>query len=160
MQYHKLNILIDDISADHDEFSYFLINEKRLVHLQEGVFRTNCIDCLDRTNVVQSMIAWRSLSKVLQVFFIVLKRLNDPWKSEIAHPFFFVSGIWPHWWEKRSKRRNKFLSNFSMCVGRSRRLHLNTVFRHGGVEDRLHENWQTKLLGKDARRVQLVTPIL
>ena len=25
--------------------------------MQKGVFRTNCMDCLDRTNVVQSVIA-------------------------------------------------------------------------------------------------------
>lgn len=32
---------------------------------QTGVFRTNCIDCLDRTNVVQSMIARRSVAHQL-----------------------------------------------------------------------------------------------
>lgn len=32
---------------------------------QTGVFRTNCIDCLDRTNVVQSLIARRSLEDQL-----------------------------------------------------------------------------------------------
>ena len=32
---------------------------------QTGVFRTNCIDCLDRTNVVQSVLAKRSLQAQL-----------------------------------------------------------------------------------------------
>ena len=32
---------------------------------QIGVFRTNCIDCLDRTNVVQSIIARRSVAHQL-----------------------------------------------------------------------------------------------
>ncbi len=68
MQYHKLNALIQKLSAEQDQFNYFLLDkDKRLISMQEGVFRTNCIDCLDRTNVVQSMIAWRSLSTVLQV---------------------------------------------------------------------------------------------
>ena len=31
-----------------------------------GVMRTNCIDCLDRTNVVQSMLARKSLTQQLQ----------------------------------------------------------------------------------------------
>ena len=35
--------------------------------LQEGVFRTNCIDCLDRTNVVQSLLAKKSLQAQLEV---------------------------------------------------------------------------------------------
>ena len=28
---------------------------------QKGVFRTNCMDCLDRTNVIQSLVAWENL---------------------------------------------------------------------------------------------------
>ena len=39
-----------------------------VVSVQQGVFRTNCIDCLDRTNVVQSMLARRSLQAQLQVW--------------------------------------------------------------------------------------------
>lgn len=68
MQWHKLSELIDKISNDQDRFNYFLLDKnKQMISIQEGVFRTNCIDCLDRTNVVQSMIAWRNLSTVLQV---------------------------------------------------------------------------------------------
>ena len=34
--------------------------------MQDGVFRTNCIDCLDRTNVLQSMLAQRALATALR----------------------------------------------------------------------------------------------
>ncbi|KAK7571960.1 hypothetical protein V9T40_014432 [Parthenolecanium corni] len=72
MQWHKLNALIDKISSEQDQFRFFLLDkDRKLVSLQTGVFRTNCIDCLDRTNVVQSMIAWRSLSNILQHFGII-----------------------------------------------------------------------------------------
>ena len=37
---------------------------------QDGVFRTNCIDCLDRTNVVQSLLARKSLQEQFQVCII------------------------------------------------------------------------------------------
>ncbi|KAG7243814.1 hypothetical protein INR49_007498 [Caranx melampygus] len=33
---------------------------------QRGVFRSNCMDCLDRTNVIQSLLARRSLQSQLQ----------------------------------------------------------------------------------------------
>lgn len=33
--------------------------------LQEGVFRTNCVDCLDRTNVVQGLLARHALEALL-----------------------------------------------------------------------------------------------
>jgi len=36
--------------------------------LQRGVFRTNCMDCLDRTNVVQSLLARENLNFVLRQF--------------------------------------------------------------------------------------------
>ena len=38
-----------------------------VLNVQKGVFRTNCIDCLDRTNVVHSMLAKKSLLTQLQV---------------------------------------------------------------------------------------------
>ncbi len=39
--------------------------EFQVISTQDGVFRTNCIDCLDRTNVIQSVLARQVLHKVL-----------------------------------------------------------------------------------------------
>lgn len=48
--------------------SYFLVDAAGMVVTsQEGVFRSNCMDCLDRTNVIQSLLARRSLHAQLQV---------------------------------------------------------------------------------------------
>ncbi|XP_075238131.1 phosphatidylinositol-3-phosphatase SAC1 [Lycorma delicatula] len=67
MRWDRLKILIDRLAHEQDEFSHFLLlRDGTLASLQDGVFRTNCIDCLDRTNVVQSMLARRSLNNVLQ----------------------------------------------------------------------------------------------
>lgn len=67
MRWDRLSILIDRVALDQDEMGFFLIlRDGSLSSLQEGVFRTNCIDCLDRTNVVQSMLAHRNLEIVLQ----------------------------------------------------------------------------------------------
>jgi len=67
MRWHRLSILMERISDKIDEFGYFKIdNQNEMVRLQTGVFRTNCIDCLDRTNVVQSMIAKRVLERQLK----------------------------------------------------------------------------------------------
>jgi hypothetical protein len=35
------------------------------VCLQEGVFRVNCVDCLDRTNVVQGLLGRHALEGLL-----------------------------------------------------------------------------------------------
>lgn len=45
-------------------------NNELLKH-QVGVFRTNCMDCLDRTNVVQSMLARRALQDQMQVRLLI-----------------------------------------------------------------------------------------
>lgn len=67
MQWDRLNILIDRLAHEQDEYSVFHIrHDGTLLSQQNGVFRTNCIDCLDRTNVVQSMLAKRSLKQTLQ----------------------------------------------------------------------------------------------
>lgn len=69
MRWDRLSMLIDRLAHEQDEFGYFLLlRDGTLASQQSGVFRTNCIDCLDRTNVVQSMLARRSLTSVLQVY--------------------------------------------------------------------------------------------
>ncbi|KAK2725367.1 phosphatidylinositol-3-phosphatase SAC1-like [Artemia franciscana] len=67
MRWDRLSILIDRISQDFENFGYLhLSSEGLVIRRQEGTFRTNCIDCLDRTNVVQSMLAHKNLEAVLE----------------------------------------------------------------------------------------------
>lgn len=65
MRWDRLNILIDRLAHEQDEFGVFHLRSGTLHSAQDGVFRTNCVDCLDRTNVVQSMLAKRSLQQTL-----------------------------------------------------------------------------------------------
>ena len=41
--------------------------EGKTLAQQTGTFRSNCMDCLDRTNVIQSLLARCSLQSQLQV---------------------------------------------------------------------------------------------
>merc|ERR1719327_2321304 len=60
---------MDRLSQYQEQFSYFLVSrEGSVLGRQSGVFRTNCIDCLDRTNVVQSMLARNNLQTALVRF--------------------------------------------------------------------------------------------
>lgn len=49
----RLSILWQDIAADFARFGYFFRDNAGTLQRQGGVFRTNCVDTLDRTNVVQ-----------------------------------------------------------------------------------------------------------
>uniref|UniRef100_A0A182U2I6 Phosphatidylinositol-3-phosphatase SAC1 n=1 Tax=Anopheles melas TaxID=34690 RepID=A0A182U2I6_9DIPT len=67
MRYDRLSLLMNRITHEQDKFGFYHTNHVGQVYsVQKGVFRTNCIDCLDRTNVVQSLIAKRSLEQALE----------------------------------------------------------------------------------------------
>ncbi|KAK9164937.1 hypothetical protein Scep_000128 [Stephania cephalantha] len=67
IHFERLSYLYDQIEGFLKKNGYFLLNENgEKVEEQLGVVRTNCIDCLDRTNVTQSMIARKLLESQLQ----------------------------------------------------------------------------------------------
>ncbi|XP_077503149.1 phosphatidylinositol-3-phosphatase SAC1 isoform X2 [Amblyomma americanum] len=92
MQWDRLSILMDRIAQDQDAFGYFMmLYDGSVPCLQTGVFRTNCIDCLDRTNVVQSLLARRSLEQQLQRTGILM-----PGETIKQHPVFetLYKNVW------------------------------------------------------------------
>ncbi|XP_024248634.1 phosphatidylinositol-3-phosphatase SAC1-B [Oncorhynchus tshawytscha] len=67
MRWHRLQILVDMVTEMQDEYGYFLVDvDGNVLVQQEGMFRSNCMDCLDRTNVIQSLLARRSLQSQLE----------------------------------------------------------------------------------------------
>ncbi|KIJ69320.1 hypothetical protein HYDPIDRAFT_79429 [Hydnomerulius pinastri MD-312] len=54
MKYENISKLINEQERTFESQGYFWISNHMLLSKQKGVFRVNCIDCLDRTNVVQS----------------------------------------------------------------------------------------------------------
>lgn len=66
-RWEKLSILMDMIKNSMREIKYFMIDgHNNIISQQDGVFRVNCIDSLDRTNVVQSLIARNVLTQQLR----------------------------------------------------------------------------------------------
>ncbi|VDL74007.1 unnamed protein product, partial [Nippostrongylus brasiliensis] len=77
MQWHRLSILRDRLRSEIIEFGFFAASADLTVgdlvqRTQCGFFRTNCMDCLDRTNVVQAMIARESLTDQLNYLGILI----------------------------------------------------------------------------------------
>ncbi|XP_015908698.2 phosphatidylinositol-3-phosphatase SAC1 [Parasteatoda tepidariorum] len=67
MRWDRLSILMDRVRQDLVDQGYFMmLRDGSVPCQQDGVFRTNCVDCLDRTNVVQSLLARESLQSQLQ----------------------------------------------------------------------------------------------
>jgi hypothetical protein len=69
--YEKLDAFINNLENVFNIFKFYCedTNTGEIHKEQCGVMRTNCLDCLDRTNVIQTRIAWRMLE--LQVRFII-----------------------------------------------------------------------------------------
>ncbi|KAJ3063704.1 Phosphatidylinositide phosphatase SAC2 [Podochytrium sp. JEL0797] len=65
LNYANLHNLIDILKKDFEKLKHFWsINGENMSH-QTGIIRTNCMDCLDRTNVVQSILARHMLNQIL-----------------------------------------------------------------------------------------------
>ena len=70
MRWDRLKLLYDRLAPDLKEHGWFIAKREddvvRVLRVQRGVIRNNCIDCLDRTNVVQTGLARRALEGQLQ----------------------------------------------------------------------------------------------
>lgn len=69
LRFDRVQLLIDALQDDLTTQGYFAhdtTSSSRPQHLQTSVVRSNCMDCLDRTNVVQSALASWVLTRQLQ----------------------------------------------------------------------------------------------
>nr|XP_019007811.1 inositol polyphosphate-5-phosphatase F [Kwoniella pini CBS 10737]OCF46592.1 inositol polyphosphate-5-phosphatase F [Kwoniella pini CBS 10737] len=85
MKWENISELVD--SVDLGAMGYLWTLQGEAIREQDGAFRTNCIDCLDRTNVVQSALARRVLTNMLTQLGlhaegqIVENVFNDVWAN-------------------------------------------------------------------------------
>ncbi|KAF9581927.1 hypothetical protein BGW38_000885 [Lunasporangiospora selenospora] len=71
MRWHRVALLLDHFNEDLLSQGYFKADisqdgAEKVFHKQSSVVRTNCMDCLDRTNVVQSVVARWVLNRQLR----------------------------------------------------------------------------------------------
>ncbi|XP_039995875.1 phosphatidylinositide phosphatase SAC2 [Xiphias gladius] len=57
MKFENVQILTDAISDIITDMKWAWVDQAGVICKQEGIFKVNCMDCLDRTNVVQAAIA-------------------------------------------------------------------------------------------------------
>lgn len=97
MRWDRVKLLIERLNEKgfHDD-NYFQydVAKGEVKNLQRKVVRTNCMDCLDRTNVVQSMLGRWILQAQLQRSHYLPAGETAPW--EVVDPQFnlFFQGFW------------------------------------------------------------------
>ncbi|XP_054877711.1 phosphatidylinositide phosphatase SAC2 isoform X2 [Poeciliopsis prolifica] len=57
MKFENVQILTDAISDIITDMKWAWVDQAGVICKQDGIFRVNCMDCLDRTNVVQAAVA-------------------------------------------------------------------------------------------------------
>ncbi|KZT57009.1 hypothetical protein CALCODRAFT_470283 [Calocera cornea HHB12733] len=80
MKYENISKLITALNSTFASQGFFWANGDDVLNEQKGTFRTNCIDCLDRTNVVQSAFSRYVLEQQLQA--AALLGVSDRGKTE------------------------------------------------------------------------------
>lgn len=78
MHFEKVSVLLDTLAPFTKATGWTEISDAKLQHKQSGIVRTNCMDCLDRTNVVQSACARTALEAQLSAGSYNIDLQNDP----------------------------------------------------------------------------------
>eukprot|EP01080_Neovahlkampfia_damariscottae_P005408 gene5408-9221_t len=103
MNYGAIQKLVDQVDDLLQSFKEFSKNDSK-IQIQTGVMRTNCMDNLDRTNVVQSTFAKHHLNSKLKSLGILLKdesindhhsfilKFKDVWANNADQISFMYSG--------------------------------------------------------------------
>lgn len=78
MRFENVSILMSTLGPFLESTGWTEMSEDEIKHQQSGVLRTNCMDCLDRTNVVQSACARTALEGQLWAGGYSIDLQNDP----------------------------------------------------------------------------------
>ncbi|KAF2138109.1 uncharacterized protein K452DRAFT_321464 [Aplosporella prunicola CBS 121167] len=78
MKFENVSMLMDALAPNMTSFGWTAEEHGLLTGTQSGVLRTNCMDCLDRTNVVQSACGRNALEQQLAEQHIGIDLQNDP----------------------------------------------------------------------------------
>ncbi|KAI7490793.1 SDA1-domain-containing protein [Hortaea werneckii] len=78
MRFENVSILLDRLRSPLEAFGWSVREGDRTSKRQHGVLRTNCMDCLDRTNVVQSAVAGWALEQQLLELGLSIDLKADP----------------------------------------------------------------------------------
>ncbi|PVH16959.1 uncharacterized protein CXQ87_004517 [Candidozyma duobushaemuli] len=96
MRWDRVKLLLEHLTQlgfNNDNFFAYDLNTNTVNSVQNKVVRTNCMDCLDRTNVVQSMLGRWVLQRQLELN-NYLSSAGQPW--ELVDPDFnlFFQSFW------------------------------------------------------------------
>ncbi|EAN34387.2 Polyphosphatidylinositol phosphatase [Theileria parva strain Muguga] len=82
-----INYINENLLTHLNTISYFHNTDNgeggKKLELQKGIVRTNCLDCLDRTNIFQYVLSWIIFNNVLQNHISHTSNISDTVKSSV-----------------------------------------------------------------------------
>lgn len=98
MRYDRINLLLERlIQLDYTSDNYFCydLQQEKVISVQTKVVRTNCMDCLDRTNVVQSTIGrWVLQNQFIKSGYIPKHLVHQPFEKQDPKFNLFFQNFW------------------------------------------------------------------
>jgi len=76
--YERIDLLIKNVENIMNIFKFYCedVYTGEIIKEQTGIIRTNCLDCLDRTNVIQTRFAWKML-EIMVIIIFIYKNINN-----------------------------------------------------------------------------------
>lgn len=178
MKYENISALTDQLAPIMNEQNFLWCTDTTLYTEQSGVFRVNCMDCLDRTNVIQSAICRQVVDTCLARFGLFPLNgterrqldtvFNELWASNgdaISRQYAGTSALKGDFTRTGKRNLRGLLNDASNSIGR---LYQNTIgdfFKQTMIDYVLGENtmsfadFQDNLASVDPRNLHHIASI-
>lgn len=97
MRWDRVKLLLDyliKLNFTSDNYFHYDLTNNKIISIQDKVIRTNCMDCLDRTNVVQSTLGRWVLQNQLTNSNYLSDLNTTPWELLDRHFNLFFMNFW------------------------------------------------------------------
>ena len=167
MKFENVSHLTDTLGPVLDSYSFTIEKDSCFTHTQSGVMRTNCMDCLDRTNVVQSACGSRALQQQLASEGIHLNLQTDAstqwfntlWADNgdaISKQYSSTAALKGDYTRTRKRDYRGALNDFGLTLSRYYNNIVNDYFSQaaidfllGNVTDQVFEEFEADMMSGD-----------
>lgn len=167
MRFGNVSILMDSLGTALEEYGTTVEVNGGIERRQKGVLRTNCMDCLDRTNVVQSACGSRALEKQLKEEAVdvdlqtdtATQWFNTLWADNgdaISKQYSSTAALKGDYTRTKKRDYRGALNDFGLTLSRYYNNIVNDYFSQaaidyllGNVTEQVFEDFEADMMSKD-----------
>ena len=166
MKFENVSLLMNTLGGKINEFGTTVERNGKIESKQCGIIRSNCMDCLDRTNVVQSAIGQKVLEQQLQEGYEVDLRIdkstqwfNTLWADNgdaISKQYSSTAALKGDFTRTRQRNYRGAINDFGLTLSRYYNNIVNDYFSQaaidyllGNVTAQVFEDFEVNLMSRD-----------